>query len=98
MCVPPVPHLSKEQSPCSRRTADVRGTAVRTRCLWRQTRRWGMAPQGLRSHLSGTLPISIAVHVAALLALFIIPLAADMVLPVVQVSLPDYMPATAVPP
>ncbi len=57
-----------------------------------------MGRDGLRSHLSGTLPISIAVHVAALLALFIIPLAADVVLPIVQVSLPDYVRAAAVPP
>jgi protein TonB len=57
-----------------------------------------MGRDGLRSHLSGTLPISIAVHVAALLAVFIIPLAADVVLPIVQVSLPDYVRAAAVPP
>ena len=38
-----------------------------------------MAQSGLRSRLSGTLPISIAIHLVALLALFVVPLVANIV-------------------
>ena len=39
-----------------------------------------MAREGLRSHLSGSVPISIVVHLVVLLVLVVIPLA-DAVLP-----------------
>lgn len=42
-----------------------------------------MARSGLRSHLSGSLPISIALHLAALLALFVVPLMANVVVPTI---------------
>jgi len=57
-----------------------------------------MAQSGLRSHLSGSLPISIAIHVVALLALFVIPLVANVVIPTVMVTPPDYIRAAPAPP
>lgn len=57
-----------------------------------------MAQTGLRSHLSGTVPISIALHLAALLLFLIIPLTANMVLPDPASHLPDYMGVVPPPP
>ena len=57
-----------------------------------------MARDGLRSHLSGTLPISIAVHAVALLALFVIPLVANVVVPTVMVKVDDYVRVAPAPP
>jgi len=58
-----------------------------------------MERQRLRSHLSGTVPISIAVHVAVILVVVIIPLTAvDVSLLMVPVRIPDYMAAVPVPP
>ncbi|HYT65648.1 MAG TPA: TonB family protein [Vicinamibacterales bacterium] len=57
-----------------------------------------MAWQGLRSHLTGSVPISIGFHLVALLLLFIIPLTANVVLPVVAVSLPDFVRVAPAPP
>ena len=57
-----------------------------------------MARNGLRSHLSGSLPISIAVHAVALLAVFVIPLVANVVVPTVMVTLPDYVRVAPAPP
>lgn len=45
-----------------------------------------------------SLPVSIAVHLAALVLLFIIPLAAEVVLPLPPSRLPPYVKAVAVPP
>lgn len=57
-----------------------------------------MARSGLRSHLSGSVPISIALHLAALLVFLIIPLTANMILPDPAVHLPDYMRVAPMPP
>jgi periplasmic protein TonB len=57
-----------------------------------------MERSGLRSHLSGSVPISIAVHLAALLLFLIIPLTANMILPDPASHLPDYMRAVPLPP
>jgi protein TonB len=52
----------------------------------------------LRGHFAGTLPISIAVHLVALLLLFGIPLVANIVIPTVMVTLPDYVRVAPMPP
>lgn len=57
-----------------------------------------MARSGLRSRLSGTLPISIAIHLVALLALFVVPLVANIVVPSVSVVMPDYVTVMLPPP
>ena len=57
-----------------------------------------MARAGLRSHLSGSVPISIACHLGALLMLFIIPLTAEVLLPIPAVALPDYIRVAPMPP
>ena len=57
-----------------------------------------MARTGLRSHLSGSLPISIAVHLVALLAIFVVPLVANIVVPTVSVVMPDYVRVALPPP
>jgi protein TonB len=57
-----------------------------------------MERSGLRSHLSGSLPISIAVHLVAVLLFLIIPLTASIELPDPAWHVPDYMPAAPVPP
>src|SRR5436190_131864 len=57
-----------------------------------------MERSGLRSHLSGTVPISIALHLAALLLFLIIPLTANMILPDPSPHLPDYFPVAPMPP
>ena len=57
-----------------------------------------MAREGLRSHLSGSVPISIACHLGALLLVFIIPLTAEVLLPIPAVALPDYIRVAPMPP
>src|SRR4051812_10772275 len=58
-----------------------------------------MERQRLRSHLSGTVPISIAVHVAVILVVVIIPLpAVDVSLLMVPEQMAGYIPAVPVPP
>jgi protein TonB len=57
-----------------------------------------MAREGLRSHLSGSVPISIGLHLVALLLFLIIPLVADVSLPRVWVDLPDYVRVAPMPP
>src|SRR5437762_9207499 len=47
--------------------------------------------------LSGSLPFSIAVHLVVLLALFIIPLVANVVAPDFPRVVPPYMVAVAIP-
>jgi periplasmic protein TonB len=57
-----------------------------------------MERSGLRSHLSGTVPISIALHLVALLLFLIIPLTANMILPDPAADLPEYMRVAPMPP
>jgi len=57
-----------------------------------------MERSGLRSHLSGTVSISIALHLAALLLVLIIPLTANMILPDPATHLPEYMRVAPMPP
>jgi protein TonB len=57
-----------------------------------------MARAGLRSHFSGSVPISIALHLLALLVFLIIPLTANMILPDPAAHLPNYMLAAPLPP
>ena len=57
-----------------------------------------MVREGLRSHLSGSVPISIAFHLGALLLLFIIPLTAEVLLPIPAIALPDYIRVAPMPP
>ena len=52
----------------------------------------------LRSHLSGSLPISIAVHLFVLLLIVVVPLVANVVVPVVSVTMPDYVRIALPPP
>jgi protein TonB len=56
-----------------------------------------MERQGLRSHLSGSVPISIGIHLVAILAFLIIPLTAVDVLDPYREPL-DYIPAIPAPP
>jgi protein TonB len=51
----------------------------------------------LRSHLSGSVPASIAVHVAVLLVLVVLPLV-DVVAPVPLMMMPSYVLAAPAPP
>ncbi len=57
-----------------------------------------MERSGLRNHLSGSVPISVALHLAALLLFLIIPLTATMILPDPASHLPDYMRTVPLPP
>jgi protein TonB len=57
-----------------------------------------MAREGLRGHLSGSVPVSIALHLVALLLCIVIPLTAKIVLPVVSVELPEYVRLAPMPP
>lgn len=57
-----------------------------------------MARAGLRSRLSGSVPISIAVHFSAVLLFLIMPLTANMILPDPAARLPDYMRVAPPPP
>jgi len=56
-----------------------------------------MARDGLRSHLSGSLPVSIVAHLVVLLVLVVIPLA-DIVLPIPAVPMESYVLAAPLPP
>jgi protein TonB len=57
-----------------------------------------MAAEGLRRYLRGSVPISIALHLVALFLIFVIPLTANIVLPMVSVELPEYVQLAALPP
>ena len=57
-----------------------------------------MARQGLRRYLTGSVPISIGLHLLALSLFFVIPLTAKIVLPMVSVDLPDYVRVAPMPP
>lgn len=57
-----------------------------------------MARDGLRSHLSGSVPISIAAHLAVLLLILIVPLAADIALPTPETELPEFIRVAPTPP
>ena len=55
-----------------------------------------MAHQGLRSHLSGSVPVSIVAHLVVLLVLVVIPLA-DVVLPIPVTTMRGFVLAEALP-
>ena len=55
-------------------------------------------PRGLRRYLGGSVPISIGLHLFALFLFFVIPLTANIVLPMVTVELPDYVRLAPMPP
>jgi protein TonB len=57
-----------------------------------------MARVALRSHLSGSVPISIAAHLVVLLLLLIVPLAADIALPQPEKDLPEFIRVAPAPP
>jgi len=57
-----------------------------------------MVREGLRRYLTGSVPISIALHLVALLLCLVIPLTARIVLPVVSVQLDDYVQVASVAP
>src|SRR5438045_8588702 len=57
-----------------------------------------MAREGLGGHLTGTLPLSIAAHLAALVLMLIIPLAADVSFPDPATEMPGYVQLVAPPP
>jgi periplasmic protein TonB len=57
-----------------------------------------MATEGLRRHLTGAVPISIALHLVALFMFLAIPLTARIVLPMVAVELPEYVRLAPMPP
>ena len=55
-------------------------------------------PKGLRRYLGGSVPISIGLHLFALFLFFVIPLTANIVLPMVTVELPEYVRLAPMPP
>ena len=57
-----------------------------------------MAPEGLRSRLSGSVPVSIVVHLVLLLVLVVIPLANDVIAPIPWRTAPSYVLAAPLPP
>src|SRR5258708_27990951 len=57
-----------------------------------------MARDALGRPRSGSVPVSSAVHLAVLLLLLIVPLAADIALPPLVTPSPEYMLAAALPP
>jgi protein TonB len=57
-----------------------------------------MARDALRSHLSGSVPISVAAHLVVLLLLLIMPLAADVALPPPATGMPEFVRIASVPP
>jgi protein TonB len=57
-----------------------------------------MAGQGLRSHLSGSVPVSIVVHLVALLVLVVIPLASNVIAPIPVIGTRGYLLAAPLPP
>ncbi|HET7695764.1 MAG TPA: energy transducer TonB [Vicinamibacterales bacterium] len=54
--------------------------------------------EGLRRYLTGSVPISIGLHLLALFLVFVIPLTANIVLPIVTVELPEYVRIAPLPP
>lgn len=56
-----------------------------------------MASRGLRSHLTGSVPVSIVVHLVVLLVLVVIPLV-DIALPIPAMTIPSYVLAEPLPP
>jgi len=57
-----------------------------------------MARHGLRRYLTGSVPISIGLHLIALVLFLVIPLTARIVLPMVSVDLPEYVRLAPMPP
>ena len=57
-----------------------------------------MVREGLRRYLTGSVPISIGLHLVGLLLCLVIPLTARIVLPVVSVELPEYVRLAPMPP
>jgi protein TonB len=57
-----------------------------------------MARHGLRRYLTGSVPISIGLHLIALILCLVIPLTARIVLPMVSVDLPEYVRLAPMPP
>ena len=57
-----------------------------------------MVRDGLRRYLTGSVPISIGLHLFALFLFFVIPLTANIVLPMVTVELPEYVQLAPMPP
>ncbi len=57
-----------------------------------------MAREGLGSHLSGSVPVSIIVHAVLLLVLVVIPLASDIVPPIPVFGIQSYVLAAPLPP
>jgi periplasmic protein TonB len=57
-----------------------------------------MSRPGLRRYLTGSVPISIGLHLFALFLFFVIPLTANIVLPMVSVELPEYVRLAPMPP
>jgi periplasmic protein TonB len=56
-----------------------------------------MAREGLRSHLSGSVPVSIVVHLVVLLVLVVIPLT-NIVVPIPALMMPSFVLAAPLPP
>ena len=56
-----------------------------------------MAREGLRSHLSGSVPVSIVLHLVVLLVLVVIPLV-DLVVPIPAMTMQTYVLAAPLPP
>jgi periplasmic protein TonB len=57
-----------------------------------------MARAGVRRYLTGSVPISVGLHLLALFLVFVIPLTANLVLPMVTVDLPEYVRLAPMPP
>jgi periplasmic protein TonB len=57
-----------------------------------------MAREGVRRYLTGSVPISVGLHLLALFLVFVIPLTANLVLPMVTVELPEYVRLAPLPP
>jgi periplasmic protein TonB len=57
-----------------------------------------MARAGVRRYLTGSVPISVGLHLLALFLVFVIPLTANLVLPMVSVELPEYVRLAPMPP
>ena len=57
-----------------------------------------MVREGLRRYLTGSVPISIGLHLFALFLFLVIPLTANIVLPMVSVDLPEYVRLAPMPP
>lgn len=57
-----------------------------------------MGRHGWRRYLTGSVPISIGLHLVALILCFVVPLTARIVLPIVSVDLPEYVLLAPMPP